>query len=62
METVLFTDHGVVIFAITTSAFALIFSVLGLATTRQTRCDIERELKGCGECRAANQYVWQAYC
>jgi hypothetical protein len=31
MDTVLFTDHGVAVFAITTSAFALMFSVLGLA-------------------------------
>ena len=34
MDTVLFTDHGIVVFAITTSAIALILSVLGLATTR----------------------------
>ena len=30
METVLFTDHDIVVFAITTSAIALLFSVLGL--------------------------------
>ena len=33
METVLFTDHSVVVFAIVTGALALTFSVLGLATT-----------------------------
>jgi len=31
METVLFTDHNIVVFAIVTGALALIFSVLGLA-------------------------------
>jgi hypothetical protein len=46
METVLFTDHSIVVFAITTSAIALMFSVLGLATPRRTRSDIEHELKG----------------
>ena len=46
MDTVLFTDHGIVVFAITASAMALIFSVLGLATPHQTRSDINRELKG----------------
>jgi hypothetical protein len=46
MDTVLFTDHS---FAITTSAVALMFSVLGLATTRRIRSDIEHELKGCAE-------------
>jgi hypothetical protein len=43
MDTVLFTDHGVVVFAITTSAVALMFSVLGLATTRRMRSDIEHQ-------------------
>jgi hypothetical protein len=46
MDTVLFTDHGIVVFAITASAMALIFSVLGLATTHQTRSDINHQLKG----------------
>jgi hypothetical protein len=46
MDTVLFTDHGIVLFTITTTAFALIFSVLGLATTHQTRSDIHHQLKG----------------
>jgi hypothetical protein len=45
METVLFTDHTVVVFAVITGALALIFSVLGLATTSQTRSDIQRKLK-----------------
>jgi hypothetical protein len=45
METVLFTDPTVVVFAVITGALALIFSVLGLATTSQTRSDIQRQLK-----------------
>jgi hypothetical protein len=49
MDTVLFTDHSIVVFAISTSAVALMFSVLGLATTRRMRSDIEHELKGCAE-------------
>ena len=49
METVLFTDYGIVVFAITTSAIALMLSVLGLATTRRTRSDIEHQLRGCRE-------------
>jgi hypothetical protein len=44
METVLFTDHCIVVFAIVTGALALIFSVLGLATTSQTRSDIKHQL------------------
>ena len=31
MDSVLFTDHGLVVIAMTTSAIALILSVLGLA-------------------------------
>src|SRR5262245_60959500 len=46
MDTVLFTDHGIVVFAILTSAIALILSVLGLATTHQTRADIEHHFEG----------------
>ncbi len=40
MDTVLFTDHGILVFAITCAAAALLFSVLGLATTYQIRSDI----------------------
>jgi hypothetical protein len=46
MDTVLFTDHDIVVFVITTSAIALILSVLGLATTHRTRSEIESQLKG----------------
>src|SRR5262245_48006742 len=46
MDTVLFTDHGIVVFAITTSAIALMLSVLGLATTHQTRSDVEHQIRG----------------
>jgi hypothetical protein len=41
MDTVLFTDHGIVVFAILTSAMALLLSVFGLATTHHTRSEIE---------------------
>ena len=45
MDTVLFTDHGIVVFAITTGAIALMLmlAVLGLATTHRTRSDIEHQ-------------------
>jgi hypothetical protein len=46
MDTVLFTDHGILVFVITMSAIALMLSVLGLATTEQTRSDIRHQLKG----------------
>jgi|SRR5690242_16754078 len=46
MDTVLFTDHGIVVFAIITSAIALIFSVLGLETTHQIRSEIENQFEG----------------
>jgi hypothetical protein len=46
MDTVLSTDFGIVVFAMTTTALALILSVLGLATTHRTRSEIETQLKG----------------
>ena len=46
METVLFTDQDIVVFAITASAVALVLSVLGLATTHQMRSDIGHQLHG----------------
>ena len=36
MDTVLFTDYGIVVFAITASAIALMLAVLGLSTTQRT--------------------------
>ena len=45
MDTVLFTDQGILVFVITGS-IAVLLSVLGLATTHQTRADIEHQLKG----------------
>jgi len=44
MDTV-FPDHGIVVFAITTGAIALMLmlAVLGLATTHRTRSDIEHQ-------------------
>jgi hypothetical protein len=43
MDTVLFTDNGILVFAMTTGAIAimLMLAVLGLATTQGTRSDIE---------------------
>jgi hypothetical protein len=46
MDTVLFTDQGIVLFCITTTAIALVLSVLGFATTDRTRSDIKHQLKG----------------
>ena len=43
MDTVLFTDHGILVF-VTGSAIALTLSVLGLATTQQTHSDIKHQL------------------
>jgi len=45
MDTVLFTDHGIVVFVIVTSAIALMLSVLGLATTHHIRSDIEHQFR-----------------
>jgi hypothetical protein len=44
METVLFTDHTIILFAITMGAGALIFLVLGIATTPQKRS--QHKLRG----------------
>src|SRR5262249_4507681 len=49
MDTVLFTDLGIVIFAIITAALALMFSVLGLATTHRMRSEIEHQFRGSGD-------------
>ena len=46
MDTVLFTDYGILVFALATSAIALMLSVLGLATTHQTRSDIGHQIRG----------------
>ena len=45
MGTVLFTDHGILVFATTTGVIALMLmlAVLGLATTHRTRSDIEHQ-------------------
>jgi hypothetical protein len=45
MDTVLFTDHDIVVFAITATAAALLLSVLGLATTQQIRSDIKDQFR-----------------
>jgi hypothetical protein len=45
MGTVLFTDHGILVFAMTTGAIALMLMValLGLSTTHRTRSDVEHQ-------------------
>jgi hypothetical protein len=59
MDTVLFTDHGIVVFAITLTAAALLLSVLGLATTQQIRSDMKDQLRREGaEQRAAASKVY----
>ena len=42
MDTVLFTDHGILVFAMTTGAIALMLmvAVSGLSTTHRTRSDV----------------------
>ena len=45
MDTVLFTDQGILMFVIT-GTIAVVLSVLGLATAHQTRADIKHQLKG----------------
>ena len=58
MDTVLFTDHGIVVFAITSAAAALLLSALGLATTYQIRSDMKDQFRLEGaEQRAATSEV-----
>jgi len=45
MDTVLFTDHDILVFVITTTAAALLLSVLGLATTQQIRSDMKDQFQ-----------------
>src|SRR5215467_3511491 len=45
MDTVLFTDHDILVFVITTTAAALLLSVLGLATTQQVRSDMKDQFQ-----------------
>ena len=56
MDTVLFTDHGILVFVITGSAIALTLSVLGLATTHQTRSDIKHQLAAVRGLAAHNEW------
>jgi hypothetical protein len=55
MDSVLFTDHGILVFVITGSAIALVLSVLGLATTQQTHSDIKRQLAAVRSLAAHNE-------
>ena len=50
MDTVLFTDQGIVVFATTTGVIALMLmlAMLGLATTHRTRSDIEHQWQPAG--------------
>ena len=54
MDTVLFTDHGILVF-VTGSAIALTLSVLGLATTQQTHSDIKHQLAAVRALAAHNE-------
>jgi hypothetical protein len=45
MDTVLFTDHGIVVLAITSAAAALLLSALGLATTYRIRSDMKDQFR-----------------
>jgi len=56
-DTVLFTDYSVVVFAILTSAMALILSVLGLATTYQTRSEIQHQFGGSSDTVMSDDYT-----
>ena len=53
MDTVLFTDHGIVVFATLATAAALLLSVLGLATTQQIRSDMKDQFRREGAERQA---------
>ena len=55
MDTVLFTDQGILVFVITGSAIALILSVLGFATTQQTHSDIKHQLAAVRALAAHNE-------
>ena len=57
LDTVLFTDHGIVVFAISAAAAALLLSVLGLATTHQIRSAIKGQfcLEGAEQQAAASE-------
>ena len=55
MDSVLFTDHGILVFVITGSAIALVLSVLGLATTQQTHSDIKQQLAAVRALAAHNE-------
>jgi len=59
MDTVLFTDHGIVVFATLATAAALLLSVLGLATTQQIHSDMKDQFRREGaERQAAARSVW----
>jgi hypothetical protein len=58
MDTVLFTDHDIVVFAITATAAALLLSVLGLATTQQIRSDMKDQFQCDAEQQAAASKVY----
>jgi len=45
MDTVLFTDHDIVVFATMGTAAALLLSVLGLATTQRIRSDMKAQFR-----------------
>jgi hypothetical protein len=55
MDSVLFTDQGILVFVITGSAIALMLSILGLATTQQTHSDIKHQLAAVRALAAHNE-------
>jgi len=55
MDSVLFTDQGILVFVITGSAIALMLSILGLATTQQTHPDIKHQLAAVRALAAHNE-------
>src|SRR5262245_20207172 len=55
MDTVLFTDHDIVVFAIMATAAALLLSVLGLATTQQIRSDMKDQFRWAEQQAAASK-------
>ena len=57
MDTVLFTDHDIVVFAITATAAALLLSVLGLATTQQIRSDMKGEFRWAEQQATASKFL-----
>ena len=61
MDTVLFTDNGILVFAMTTGAIALMLmlAVFGTSTTHRTRSDIEHQSLGSIQRRPDKPPTWE---